>query len=534
MMKTIYYTLPLSLLIYLLPLQTVSGNTQAQSTYRKNEQTVQNQKTTVYDFDFNSWRQIESDSVKEEKVEALTRAYIKTLDDYRQVEEKMAENKVTNIVTIVGALFLVLVFFLWKVLSQSRLKNELSAIRIEKNKRKKEDLEILHQYFSNLSHEIRTPLNGISGMSELLSSTKLTEKQEEYLNILTASANNLMANVTDLIEFNRSEQTMANADDLPFDLHDIINQVIDMASDKASEKRIHLSLYTDTRIPQTVKGDAFILRHVLSLLIRNAIERSDYKDAGLKVDQLQQNNHRTELKFTIFDSGKPYPFDLNKSLSVLETPTESILGFLDQHEIARMKTALHFLKIINATYGIESHGQEGVHFWFTVKFELTEIKQVEEAKLSLPNIKVLIIDENHTSRSIFRQYINYFGCKFDESLNIDEGFNQLVTVGNQMPYHYAIINSRTIDSEILEKIRRFKATPHGESTKVILISTTGFILSPSELKNDGIAAYLNKPVRITDLYYVLSSMAEIQPHPEKTTGTISPSGAGDGLTILLA
>jgi len=533
-MRTRYFTLIFSFLTYLLLQQTVTGNVRAQSTNDIKNQMEQNSRSVVYDFDFDSWCQIESDSIKKEKVRSLTTAYLNTLEEFRITEEKEAKYKLANIVTIVGALFLVLVFFFWKVLSQSRLKKELSLIKTEKQKREKEDLEILHQYFSNLSHEIRTPLNGIAGMAELLSSTNLSEKQEEYLNILTSSANNLMANVTDLIEFNRAEQAASNADELPFDLHDIINQVIDMAADKASEKRIHLSLYTDTRIPQTVIGDAVILRHVLSLLIRNAVDRSEYKDAGLRVEQLQQNNNRTELRFTVFDSGKPYPFELNKSLSVLETPAESILGFLDQHETARMKTALHFLKIINATYGIESHGLDGVHFWFTIKLDIAQVRQVEAAKMSLSNIRVLIIDENQTSRAIFRQYLSYFGCRFDESSNIDEGFNKLLTEENQVPYHYAIINIRMVGSEIREKISQFKSTARGENTKIILISTSGFILSPAELKHGGIAAYLNKPVRISDLYYVLSSLTEIKQYSEKKPEIPLTTGIDNGLSILLA
>ena len=46
---------------------------------------------------------------------------------------------------------------------------------------------------SQISHELRIPLTGIMGMIHFLNGTTLTPKQKEYLEIIQASAQRLLA-----------------------------------------------------------------------------------------------------------------------------------------------------------------------------------------------------------------------------------------------------------------------------------------------------------------------------------------------------
>lgn len=488
----------------------------------------------IYDFDFEAWQRTEPDSLRIAQVKALTENYRKTLDDYHQLNLKRADDKIMRLVTLVASLFLVLVFFLWKVIGQSGLKRRLEEKETLIREREAENLAILHQYFSNLSHEIRTPLNGITGMAELLSATTLSDKQEEYLNLLTVSTGNLMANVTDLIEFNRSGQPLSSVENRPFRLHDIIGQVVDMATEKATGKRIHLHVFTDTRIPPSVKGDPLLLRHVLGLLLRNAIQRSTGKEAGLKVEFIGQQKEFIELKFMISDSGTPWPDETLRNLSQSETKPTGLLDFLDQNEEARLRTAFHFIGLMHGTTGCESLPGDGVQLCFRLKFEITETRQVEAARMGLEGIRILLTDENHTSRSVFRQYLSYYGCRFDESAMVTDGLGQMMVQNHQIPYQIAIFNTKSIDVEDLHRISDFKSGPMGDHTKILLITSDGRLIPAAELRQYGIAAYLNKPVGLNDLYEVLASLIESQRIVEKQpNGAVTDSGS-EGLVILLA
>lgn len=491
------------------------------------------QTNRVREFDYDRWLQQPSELERNNQVKAMVNQYNQTLLDYQRAEKQLLQAKTVRIIIIVAALSLVLVFFFWKVLGESKLRRKLKKLEKEAKERVTEDHKLLHHYLTSLSHEIRTPLNGISGMADLLSATPLTEKQEEYLNLLKSSSQSLLANVTDLIEVNRNTQADSTASNLPFDIHEALGQVLDMASEKAQERRLGLSVFTDTRIHRMVKGDSLMVRHILSLILRDAISRSNQGNIGLKTELIGQQDILLDLRFTVLDTGDKLP-DVNELLEQSEEPGDILPMFAHQRKNARLVRAFSLIRMLGGLYGIESFAGQGNHIWFSLRFEIAQDTSFDHAQQSFMGIHVLLMDENMTSRLVFRHYLNYFGCKTDEAAHFDEGFEMLSHSVEKHPYQVVIINLMEIDTVVLEKIKEFKSQTNQLLVHVILTTSTGFLLSTGELKRYGVVAFLNKPVKLTDLYDAIKNCLSSAVPTDRVTPLKPPIEQEKGLTILLA
>lgn len=61
-------------------------------------------------------------------------------------------------------------------------------------------------FVANMSHEIRTPLNGVIGMLDLLAHSSPTEAQARFLQLGRASADALLAQISDILVFRKSRR----------------------------------------------------------------------------------------------------------------------------------------------------------------------------------------------------------------------------------------------------------------------------------------------------------------------------------------
>lgn len=60
-------------------------------------------------------------------------------------------------------------------------------------------------FLANMSHEIRTPMNGILGSLQLISSENYSKEDQEYLDAIQISAENLLVIINDILDFSKIE-----------------------------------------------------------------------------------------------------------------------------------------------------------------------------------------------------------------------------------------------------------------------------------------------------------------------------------------
>ena len=139
------------------------------------------------------------------------------------------------------------------------------------------------QFLANMSHEIRTPLNGVIGMANVLLGTELDERQRHYAELVRSSAEVLTALINDILDFSKIEAGKLELESMEFELHTVVEDVIELLSQKAFTKGVEIACDLNGDLPSKARGDANRVRQVLMNLVGNAIKFTEKGEVIVRV-----------------------------------------------------------------------------------------------------------------------------------------------------------------------------------------------------------------------------------------------------------
>ncbi|MBN3039419.1 MAG: GHKL domain-containing protein [Candidatus Omnitrophica bacterium] len=134
--------------------------------------------------------------------------------------------------------------------------------------------KIKSDFVSAVSHELRTPLTSIKGYASILMAGKLGEIPEsvkERLEKVNKHSDSLVKLVNDLLDISRIERGKIGMKLEELGLKEIIDEVVDIITPQAKEKKIQLSVDAPKEIPLCL-ADRVQLGRVFTNLLGNAIK----------------------------------------------------------------------------------------------------------------------------------------------------------------------------------------------------------------------------------------------------------------------
>ncbi|MDE3059763.1 MAG: hypothetical protein KGJ06_01985 [Pseudomonadota bacterium] len=166
------------------------------------------------------------------------------------------------------------------------------------------------EFLANMSHEIRTPMNAIVGLTDLLAAENATkEKRREFLHMLKVSGQSLLELINDLLDIAKIENESVELEKVPFDLCQLLNDVIHIMKTKADTKGIYLLFDCPASLGGYFTGDPIRLKQIVTNLVSNAIKFTDRGSVTLKVEL-----DGDTVKIDVADTGIGIPKDKQESI----------------------------------------------------------------------------------------------------------------------------------------------------------------------------------------------------------------------------
>jgi signal transduction histidine kinase/CheY-like chemotaxis protein len=396
----------------------------------------------------------------------------------------------------------------YKMIHNMAAKALEDKLDVEKNEilEKKNKAELIakakQDFLSNMSHEIRTPLNAVTTITTLLKERADVEDQQ-LLESLKFSSNNLMLLINDILDFTKLETDKIQLENRPSNIRDLLTNIKNTYESLAKEKGLELALLIDDKIGEVFEIDEMKLAQILGNLINNAIKFTDKGSVALSVKCIDKTTNAVKLRFNVTDTGVGIPEDFLGEIFDTFTQPKSVTTKKQGGSGLGLAIVKKLAALYESEVTIQTEIGKGSTFSFELLLKIADKKIVSKQKINLQlnELKVLLAEDNKINMLVATKLLSRWGIDADCAVNGMEALEK----ATQKKYDIILMDIHMPELNGYDATKQLRQTDGINKHTLVYAFTADVVANVQNEYVEYFDGFLRKPIEVDELYAALSS-----------------------------
>ena len=291
-------------------------------------------------------------------------------------------------------------------------------------------------FLANMSHEIRTPMNAILGFTEVLRRNIESDesKRRHHLNTIHSSGTHLLGLINDILDLSKVEADRLEVELISCSVPEVIADVANVMRVKAEEKGLTLDYCFENPLPAEIESDPGRIRQILTNLVGNAVKFTT--EGGVRiVTHFQETRAGSKLSIHVVDTGIGMPEQAAAKIFDPFSQADASVTRRFGGTGLGLSISKRFAEALGGSVSVTS--EEGVGSVFTLELNLGHVEDIprimptreslesnlessEHLSISLPGLRVLVVDDGKENRDLIGVLLEEAGATFATAENGEE------------------------------------------------------------------------------------------------------------------